>query len=322
MLCLPNVIEYPVAFLGIVAAGCTVFPVSPDSAPAELQSLAAESNAAAVIGTDRACAALTGAVGTALTAIDVLATPDANLTSAPDSSARGDLLLCSSGTTARPKIVVRTAASVDAVSANMVEAVGFRPDDRALAIVPLCHSYGLEHGLLAPLWARSNVHLAQGLDLAVVMRQLADGGITLLPGVPSAYDMIAQVGAVQPFPTLRKAYSAGAPLPPGVADAFHQKYGVRIGQLYGATEIGSVSFADPDAPHFDPRSVGRPFTGVRVRIVDPDTRADLPLESEGEVLISAPSMFRGYLHETSPATVDGAFPTGDLGRLDRYDTLR
>jgi long-chain acyl-CoA synthetase len=60
---------------------------------------------------------------------------------------------------------------------------------------------------------------------------------------------------------------------------------------------------------------------VRVRTVDPNTRADLPAGAEGEVLISAPSMLSGYLHEAAPATVDGAFPTGDLGRVDAHGNL-
>jgi long-chain acyl-CoA synthetase len=203
----------------------------------------------------------------------------------------------------------------------MVEGVGFRPDDRVLAIVPLCHSYGVEHGLLAPVWVGSTVHLCGGLDLGVVMPQLANGGITLFPSVPSAYDMICQVAAPQPLSALRKAYAAGAPLPSAVYESFRQKFGVCIGQLYGATEIGSVAFANPDAPHFNPRAVGRPFAGVSVRIVDPQTRADVPPGSEGEVLVSAPSMLAGYLHETTPATVDGAFPTGDLGRIDEHGNL-
>ena len=49
----------------------------------------------------------------------------------------GDLLLCSSGTTSLPKIVVRTAASVDVVSETMVRAIGFGASDRVLAVVPL-----------------------------------------------------------------------------------------------------------------------------------------------------------------------------------------
>jgi long-chain acyl-CoA synthetase len=317
MLCLPNRIEYLAAFLGILAGGASVFPVSPELTEAELQTLARESGAAAVVGTERACAALRGHVPTVIPAVDVLRQAGATAPIA----AGGDLLLCSSGTTSLPKIVVRTAGSVDAVSENMVRAIGFGAADRVLAIVPLCHSYGLEHGLLAPVWAGSTVHLCAGLDLDVVLNQLATAGITLFPSVPSVYEMMCQAGDAQPFPALRHAYAAGAPLPASVADAFHAKFGVRIGQLYGATEIGSVTFSDPHRPHFDPRSVGVPYAGVTVRIVDSATREPAPPGDEGEVLISATSMFRGYLHQTTLATVEGFVATGDLGRVDEYGNL-
>jgi acyl-coenzyme A synthetase/AMP-(fatty) acid ligase len=269
------------------------------------------------VGTGRACSALEGAVPAVFEADEVLARSGDGVIA----RAGGNLLLCSSGTTGRPKIVVRDAASVDAVSANMVGGVGFRPDDRVLAIVPLCHSYGLEHGLLAPLWAGSTVHLCAGLDLGVVVSQLLEGGITLFPSVPSVYDMMCRVGEGRRSATLRKAYAAGAPLPASVYAAFEAKYGVRIGQLYGATEIGSVSFADPDGPNFEPRGVGRPFRGVDVRVIDPATREARAAEEEGEVLVSAPSMLREYLNETTPAADVGYFSTGDLGRVDAHGNL-
>src|SRR5690606_8375428 len=78
---------------------------------------------------------------------------------APRSPESAALLLHSSGTTGLPKIVVRSGDSLDLVAAAMAESVGFRPTDRVLACVPLCHSYGVEHGLLAPLWAGSTVRL-------------------------------------------------------------------------------------------------------------------------------------------------------------------
>jgi long-chain acyl-CoA synthetase len=319
MLSLPNRIEYPVAFLSVLAAGCSVFPVSAEIAEVELRALARETGVAAIVGTERACAALKEQVPVVIGIAEVLAT-DRGATFEPG-DASVDLLLCSSGTTARPKIVLRDAASLDAVSASMCAAVGFGEADRVLSIVPLCHSYGLEHGLLAPIWAGSTVHLCPGLDLGVIIPQLADGGITLFPSVPSAYDMMCQVGDGRALPALRKAYAAGAPLPKTIFDGFEAKFGVRIGQLYGATEIGSVTFSDPAAEHFDPRSVGVAYAGVRVRIADPQTRAELPSGAEGELLIAAPSMFRGYLHETTPSTVDGFFPTGDLGRVDEFGNL-
>ena len=319
MLCVPNRIEYPVAFLGVLAAGCSVFPVSAEITDVELRSLAQEARATAIIGTQRACATLTDQVTTTIGVAEILS-PDAPAATAPREAAI-DLLLCSSGTTARPKIVLRDAASLDAVSESMCNAIGFTPDDCVLSIVPLCHSYGLEHGLLAPTWAGSSVHLCGGLDLAIIMPQLATGGITLFPAVPSAYDMICQVGETHRLTSLRKAYAAGAPLPQSVYDAFEAKFGVRIGQLYGATEIGSVTFSDPDAPRFDPRSVGIAYPGVQLKIVDPLTRCDLAAGAEGELMIAAPSMFRGYVNESTPSTTNGFFSTGDLARLDEFGNL-
>ncbi|HEY7117024.1 MAG TPA: class I adenylate-forming enzyme family protein [Tepidisphaeraceae bacterium] len=317
MVCLPNRIEYPVAFLGALRAGCAVFPVSADTTDAELVTLARQANASAIIGTQRACAALAGVVSVAITPEEVLSHPDHAV-----ESAGGDLLLCSSGTTGRPKIVVRDARSLDAVSANMVKGVGFGPDDRVLAVVPLCHSYGLEHGLLAPVWAGSGVRLCAGLDMNGVMAELTGGGVTMFPAVPSVYEMMCQQGGDRRPTSLRKTYAAGAPLPASVYEAFEAKFGVRIGQLYGATEVGSVAFADPDSAHFDARSVGRAFDGVVLKVVDPTNRQEVPTGSEGEVLIAAPSMFRGYLNQAEPATSDGFFATGDLGRVDEFGNLR
>jgi acyl-CoA synthetase (AMP-forming)/AMP-acid ligase II len=320
MLCLPNVIEFPVAFLGTLAAGCDAFPVSPELTDAELTSLAAEAGAAAVIGQDRACNRL-AASAIAVRTAEVLSPAAAAPPTGPPTAA-GDLLLASSGTTGRPKIVRRTAASLDAVSANMVAGVGFTESDVVLSAVPLCHSYGLEHGLLAPLWAGAGVRLRAGFDIAAVLHELAHSAVSIFPSVPAVYDMMSRTADPYSFPSLRKAYAAGAPLPAPVADAFESRFGVRLSQLYGMTEVGSVAYADPDAPNFDRAGVGRPFDGVDVRIVDPDTRAPLPTGNPGELLIRATSMFRGYVGEPTPATVDGGFfPTGDLGKLDDAGNL-
>jgi long-chain acyl-CoA synthetase len=319
MLALPNRLEYPIAFLGVLAAGCCVFPVSSEMVDVEMQALAAEAKVAAIVGASRAAAALKNQISLAISIDEVLSVKPSAAFAPADSS--GDLLLCSSGTTARPKIVLRSADSLDAVSSAMCQAIGFTPDDRVLSIVPLCHSYGLEHGLLAPVWAGSAVHLSPGLDLSIVMPQLTTAGITLFPSVPSAYDMICQVAHPHPLPTLRQAYAAGAPLPKSVSDAFHERFGVQIGQLYGATEIGSVTFANPAAPHFDPQSVGAPYPEVELRIVDPETRHPQTTNIPGELLIRAPSMFQGYLHQTTPSTIDGFFPTGDLARVDTFGNL-
>jgi long-chain acyl-CoA synthetase len=161
------------------------------------------------------------------------------------------------------------------------------------------------------------------------MRELSSSaaGITIFPGVPFMFEMLAEHGGRSGarFASLRRAYSAGGPLPRGVADAFRERFGVTVSQLYGATEIGSVTYADPDLPGFAPASVGQAMKGVSIRILAPDARdasEPLPTGEPGHVAVLAASMLRGYLgDEPSPTTIDGYFPTGDLGRLDQHANL-
>jgi long-chain acyl-CoA synthetase len=96
------------------------------------------------------------------------------------------------------------------------------------------------------------------------------------------------------------------------------------------TEIGSVTFNDPSLPGFNPSSVGLPMEGVRIRIIDQDTRdvtRSLPPGSDGEIAISAPSMLAGYVQDphrpcdSPPEMSGGFFLTGDQGHLDQFGRL-
>ncbi|MCH8242120.1 MAG: acyl--CoA ligase [Planctomycetes bacterium] len=322
---LPNELEYFVAFYAVLLAGRTVFPVHPLLAKTELQTAAKRSQAVAFVAAERSRGAFEK-IG--LRNIDVVLQdnePQREHTLERHASDSACLLLQSSGTTGRPKIVQRSGRSLDAVAGNVATSVALVPDDRVLGLVPACHSYGVENVALGPLWAGCEVHLCHNLDTTVVLRRLTHAGVTVFPGVPAMFDLLAQLGhAGERLTTLRSAYSAGAMLPAAVLEAFERVFGVRIGQLFGMTEIGSVTFNDPGDESHDPSSVGLPMTGVRVRIVDPDTRnlsEPLVPNREGEVAVSAPSMLTGYLDDDgvcqAPSEMcDGFFLTGDLGRLD------
>lgn len=331
LICAPNQPEFTTAFLASLAAGLRAFPVSPDLAEPELLSAAERAGATAVIGAGPAISRLGTRMKVTVSLDNIPRLTPRDMTARPHDT--GGLLLLSSGTTGRPKIVFRDARSLDAVSDAMAGAIGFTESDRVLACVPLCHSYGIEHGLLAPLYAGSCVHLSRGFDLRVTLRELAESNISVLPGVPFMFEMLAQHGGLDgdagpdgggAFPALRRAYSAGGPLPRPVADAFKARFGLTLAQLYGATEIGSVTFADPDLPGFDPASVGRPMKGVRIRILPPDSSDldhALPPGEEGQVAVAAESMLSGYLREAATPTINGYFLTGDLGRLDAAGNL-
>ena len=304
MVVCPNRIEFPVIYLALMHGGFSAFLVTPDSATSELEHLIVRSNAAGVIAASAVLAELPETVEkfdyeSAINRVDVF----------PTALPHGRLLLMSSGSTGLPKIVVRSARSVDAVCDQMVRSIGFSEHDQVLATVPLCHSYGIEHGLLAPVYAGTTTHLCRGLDWPTVLKELAERNITVLPGVPSMFEILANLGSGRDrLPHLRAAYSAGGSLPTSIADRFEERFGVPVGQLYGATEIGSVTYSDARSPTFNPSSVGVPMPGVRVRI-------------DGEVSVSAASLFDGYLDVPGSSLVDGFYPTGDLGEFDSAGNL-
>jgi acyl-CoA synthetase (AMP-forming)/AMP-acid ligase II len=313
-----NRCEYFAACLGVWAAGRVVLPVHP-SAEREVPSAVARTGASLVLVDARHTrleqSELAGARIEELSAFLERA-GEAELHK--DAGVGAGLMLQSSGTTGLPKIVRRSAEAVDAVARNVANAAGLLPEDRVLAAAPICHAYGIENGFLGPLWAGATVHLTDGLDLPVALAEL-EHGCTVFPGVPFMFEVLARSGGRGG--SLRLAYSAGGMLPPAVAQAFETSFGKRVGQLYGASELGSVTFNHPDRPSPDPLSVGRPMEGVRVRIVDPgDQERDVDAGAEGLVLIHAPSMMSGYVDGEAPI-VDGYFITGDLGRLDEAGNL-
>jgi acyl-CoA synthetase (AMP-forming)/AMP-acid ligase II len=311
IVCAANQPRMVAAILGALAAGVRVFPVHPDAAETELGRLAKQSGARAIV----ADASTLRSIGHNIEFhfdIDSFAASDSN--SLWPNRPAGDLILQSSGTTGFPRLVLRRGDSLDSVSANMVKSIGYSASDCVLALLPLSHSYGLEHGLLAPVWAGSRVQLGRGLDMRIVARELS-GSVTIFPAVPSVIEMLADSPATI-SPSLRRIYSAGAPLPPSVRSRFESLHRARVTQLYGLTEVGSITYDNPDDPSADAASVGLSMDGVSVRVLDPnDPSRALGLNEEGQIAVRASSMFERYLDE-SPSLVDGHFLTGDLGAVD------
>ncbi len=322
LICQPNIAECTIAFLATLHARAVGFLVNPSVSQPELEHAARATHATAQIVTRAAGRVVHDEHVRRLILSPAFVQERAVLSNrdqAPANHECSGLRLLTSGTTGEPRIAMRDGPSLDAVARNCATAIGLTPDDRVLGLVPLCHSYGVEHGLLAPTYAGCTVCLCRGFSISGVVDQLRSG-ITILPGVPSVFEMLAGLGGGDlAFPNLRCAYSAGSSLPMSVFESCLDKLQLRVGQLYGSSEVGSVTFNDPHKRDHDPMSVGRPMHGVVARIVDPEThRLDQPLPPgvEGELAIHAPSMLYGYVGQDEPPLCDGFFFTGDLARLD------
>ncbi|MEX2671492.1 MAG: class I adenylate-forming enzyme family protein [Phycisphaeraceae bacterium] len=318
--------ELTVSFLAGLLADRAVFMVPPNLTAAELRQSLARSGARSAIGSSAALTAITADLDfhLPLNAVPTQAARDDQRLQklVQQHAGCGALLLQSSGTTGRPKIVRREMSALDAVGEHCRVAVGIEANDRMLAAVPLCHSFGMDHGLMAAMLAGCAVEMQHGFTLAAISDGI-ERGATILPGVPFMFEMLAGTTAL-PQHRLRRVYSAGGPLPPEVADRFAKAWGVRIGQVYGSTEFGSVTFNDPDVADYDATAVGHPIGDVQLRVLDveqADVHGPLSAGEEGQVAVKGASMLSGYVDATEPPTVEGWFLSGDLGRLDDQGRL-
>lgn len=226
---------------------------------------------------------------------------------------RGSIVLGSSGTTGLPKLVIRESPALDADAKGVADGLGLTSADRVLCVPPLCHSYGVDL-LLGTLCAGATLVVVREFDPAGAAKLIAEG-VTVLPGVPFVFEALSRVEAPGSA-RIRTAVSAGTALSPRVREEFSSRWNVEIGQLYGATELGTVSLCVPGTAEFDPESIGRPLEGVTFRVVDvDDPTREVADGEEGQLAVRAASMLSGYV-DGEAELVDGHLLTGDLARRD------
>lgn len=317
-----NQAEFFPAYLGTLLADRVIFPLSPGLTAHELSLVIALAKPAMAIGGRRHLTRIPQGVSPMI-AVEDLRWDDSTHVSRMLDTHHGDgaMWLMSSGTTGQPKIVIRSAAAVDAVGENCIHSVGYTPEDVLLTVTPLCHSYTIDHAMTASIISGAAVRITEGFDPAQVLGELSAGHVTQMPGIPFLYEAILALGDGVELNSKRRIkclLSAGSPLPASVYEPFERRFGMKLGQIYGSTEFASVTFNDPRRPDFDPASVGLPMRGVSIRVHHGDAPVDY---GEGEIVIASPSMFDGYVGQTDSPLQNGYLPSGDLGRVDARGRL-
>jgi len=315
-----------IAWIGTLLADATIFPVSTSATKEDLRQLAQLAGVTHYLR-DGSDSPLAGVPFQPIDSLHQYTTRDEAADSLNHCQGTGSLLLLSSGTTGVSKVVRRDLPALVAVGENCLRAVAMTHNDALAVTTSLAHSYMVDHALMAAMLAGAGVHLMGQFDPLLLAQRIRSTGATILPTVPFVADMMAQTHGVEPsdLQSLRCVYTAGAPLPVSVAQAFEQRFSLRMGQIYGSTEFGSVTFNDPSLSDYAPHLAGAPMQGVSVRIVDrdtPDIHHPLPAYVEGHVAVAAPSMFTHYLGDHDSSLHDGFFLSGDLGMLDEQGRLR
>lgn len=233
----------------------------------------------------------------------------------------------SSGSTGRPKLVPRTHGQC-AAEAELYGAIGFTAEDKILGAIPLFHTYGMGACLFGGAISGATVVILEDPHPFLLKRHRAlelieAEGVTVFPGVPFNFRLMADAPAAADLSSLRLCYSAGTALPRSSFEAFGERFGVLVRQLYGSTETGIITANTSEDAIATFESVGSPLGEVRVEIVD-DDGASLPVGELGEVTVKSPAATNGYAEMDEPnrrAFREGWYFTGDLGRLDEEGML-
>ncbi|MBE7325538.1 acyl--CoA ligase [Nocardioides sp. Y6] len=253
-----------------------------------------------------------------VTYADLVSGPAEPVASAGDAE-RLAALLYTAGTSGRPRAAMLTHR---ALLANIEQVADTDPpmmhgDDVVLGVLPLFHVYGLNAVLGSVLRHRAKLVLVDGFDPEATLDLIDDEAISVLPVAPAVFghwngrdQLRERLGPV------RLVLSGSAVLAGPVSAEFTAGTGLEVHQGYGLTEASPVVTTTMRSAQVRPGSVGRPLSGVEVRLVD-EVTGHLEGDDPGEIQIRGANLFSGYWPDGADGPdTDGWWPTGDVGYID------
>ncbi len=312
---LPNGPEMAAAFVAL-AAGVTTAPLNPAYKSEEFAFYLADLNAKALViqrGMEspvRAAAAERGipiielVAGEAAGAFTLIPeTPLSGTPATPGPAAAQDvaLVLHTSGTTSRPKIVPLRQINITASAYNIAETLRLTPDDACLNIMPLFHIHGLIAATLSSLAAGAAVSCTPGFNAFRFFTWFNEVRPSWYTAVPTMHQAILGLAprnkAAIAAGRLRFIRSSSSSLPPQVMEALEATFGVPVIEAYGMTEASHQMTSNPLPPAARfPGSVGI-AAGPEVAIMD-EAGTIVPPGGLGEVVIRGRNVTAGLREQS------------------------
>jgi acyl-[acyl-carrier-protein]-phospholipid O-acyltransferase/long-chain-fatty-acid--[acyl-carrier-protein] ligase len=237
-------------------------------------------------------------------------------------------IMFTSGSTGEPKGVMLSHHNVGTNVEAIDHLVQLSSSDVLLGVLPFFHSFGYTGTLWTVLaLVPKGVYHFNPLDARVVGTLCEQHKVTIIMSPPTFLRTYLKRCEKEQMKSLDLVVVGAEKMPLDLAQAFEDKFGVRPSEGYGTTELSPVAAVNvPDhrssqVTQIGTRegSVGRPIPGTGAKVVDPDTGADLGLDTPGLLLIKGPNVMVGYLNhpeKTAEVIRDGWYTTGDIAKID------
>jgi acetyl-CoA synthetase len=231
------------------------------------------------------------------------------------------LLYFTSGTTAKPKLVVHTHRSYPVGHLSTMYWLGLREGDVHMNISSPGWAKHAWSNFFAPFNAGATVFVYNyaRFGARAALDVVARHGVTTMCAPPTVWRMLILEDLTRPRNRVREALSAGEPLNPEVIERVRQAWGVSIRDGYGQTET-TAQIGNSPGQRLKPGSMGRPLPGYRIALLDEEGRAG---GEEGEISISLEHRPAGLMtgYEGDPdlnafVTRHGHYHTGDVATVD------
>lgn len=228
----------------------------------------------------------------------------------------------------QPLGVALTHFNIGANVDQLGQTFGLGRRDSILGTLPFSNPFGFTGTLCLPaIYGVGVVYFEHPLDAKAVGEFVLAHRITVLLATPSVLETYIRGCAPEQFGSLQFVLVGGEKLSETLSRAFEERFGLRPLEAYGCAECGpvvAVNTRDFRAPGFrqvgaKQGKIGHPLPGVSVRIVDPNTRAELGPGQPGLLLVRGPNIAPGYLGQadrTAAFFQNGWFNTGLLAVLD------
>lgn len=221
-----------------------------------------------------------------------------------------------SGSTGEPKLCKRTYESLINEGLNYGYTLQMSKEDHILNPLPLYHSFAFGFSLISSLVTGSKLTILNSYNPRKLISRIQSERPTIVPCVPFIADNLAKlfISKKPDVSSVRTLLIGAGKVTYETRSLLLNKYGFHSSLNYGSTETGGIV---TNTNMFPIKSVGRPMSNVKIKILDEITLQEVDPLVRGEVWVKAPTMFTGYINEeNSPFNENGYYPMGDLGYVD------